>query len=216
MTHHTSLKVLLATVFAGSIVTANVTASKVTAFDLPVVGLVTLPAGFVALGVAFLCSDLMGELYGKEYAKSVVNASIGALVVAFALIYVAIAMPPAPFYELSTEYSAVLGGGATIITASIITVLVSQNLDVYVFHTLKSVTDGEHKWLRNLGSTSISQFVDTALFIVLGFSVLPIVFGGEITPWGAIPMMILGQYVAKLVVAALETPIFYVVTYFAE
>ena len=213
---YTNLKVVLATVFAGSLIIANVTASKVAAFNFPIIGEVVLPAGFVALGVAFLCTDLMGELYGREYARDVVNASVVAMIVAWALTYVAIFMPAAPFYELSAEYDAVLGESATIIVASIVTILVSQNLDVHIFHRLKAATDDQHKWLRNLGSTSISQFVDTALFIILGFALLPVVFGGEVTPLAAIPMMILGQYVAKLVVALLDTPVFYAITLIAE
>lgn len=205
----TTTKVTLTVLFGISLAVANITAAKVAWFELPLIGATAIPAGFVAFGASFLFTDLLNELYGREYAQSVVNATVIGMVLAWALIYVSIVMPAAPFYGLEAEFEAVLGGGATIITASIITMLFSQNLDVIVFDKLRSITDGGHKWLRNLGSTTISQFADTALFITLGFAILPQLFGGSVTPWAVIPGMIAAQYTVKLAVAVLDTPLFY-------
>lgn len=208
----TNLKALLTVGFATCLVVANVTAAKIAWFTFPLVGSVAVPAGFVAIGVAFLFTDLLGEFYGKEQARNTVNATIFGLVLAWVLIYVSISMPAAPFYGLESEFSNVLGGSATIITASILTTLVSQNIDVSIFHRVKSYTGTSHKWARNLFSTGVSQFVDTTLFIVLGFALLPPVLGGSVTPLAALPGMIIGQYVAKLIIAGLDTPVFYAIT----
>lgn len=208
----TDSRTLLGIVFAISIVTANLTATKVAAFDVPLVGGVAVPAGFVAIGVAFLCSDLLAELHGREIAHRTVNATVIGLAVAYGLVYVAIEMPAAPFYEHASAYATVLGGSSAIVTASVLTTVVSQNVDVAVFHRLHEVTDGRHRWLRNLGSTMTSQLLDTAVFIVLAFAVLPTVLGGTTTPLAVLPSLIVGQYVVKVIVAALDTPIFYVVT----
>jgi uncharacterized PurR-regulated membrane protein YhhQ (DUF165 family) len=54
--------------------------------------------------------------------------------------------------------------------------------------------------------------VDTLLFITLAFAVVPAIQGGSVL-WGrALVLTIVGQYVVKLVVAALDTPVFYLVT----
>ena len=202
-------KATLVTTFAVALAIANVTAAKLAFFDIPLLGGVAVPAGFVAIGVAFLCTDLLGELYGRDVARSVVNGTVIALAVAYALIYVAILMPAAPFYEAHNAYVSTLGASASVVGASILTILISQNIDVSVFHWLRSRTGGRHKWLRNIGSTAVSQAVDTTLFITLSFVVLPSVLGGQPLPLATIPTLIVGQYVAKLAIVGLDTPFFY-------
>ena len=209
-------KTTLGIVFAAVLVVANVTAAKLAFFDLPAVGGVAVPAGFVAIGVAFLCSDLICELYGKDYARDVVNSTIGALVVAMLLIQVSIILPTAPFYEHEAAFNLIMGESWIIVAASIITMCVSQNLDVSIFHRIKSVTGDRHKWARNIGSTSISQFVDTALFIGLGFVLFPMFVGGNPQPLEVAASMIVGQYLVKLAVAGLDTPLFYLFSGIAE
>jgi uncharacterized integral membrane protein (TIGR00697 family) len=102
------------------------------------------------------------------------------------------------------------------VIAGILTTFISQNIDVSIFHRLRAFTGGSHRWLRNLGSTSVSQLVDTAVFITLAFVVLPRVLGGTVSPLAAVPGLIVGQYVVKLIVATLDTPIFYAVTSVVE
>lgn len=205
----TNSKTVLSIVFATSLVVANLVATKLAFFQLPVIGGVAVPAGFAAIGVSFLCTDLLGELHGKDAARQTVNATVVALGVAWVLVYTAIWFPSAPFYGQSEAFNSIFGASGTIVTAGILTTLVSQNIDVTVFHKLREFTDGNHKWLRNLGSTMVSQLLDTSLFIVLGFVILPRIIGGTITPVEVVPALIVGQYAVKLVIAAVDTPLFY-------
>lgn len=206
-------KQFLMVVFGVSIVVANLTAAKLAWFVLPYIGGVAVPAGFVAMGVAFLCSDALVEMYGAESAHTAVNVTIGALVVAWGLVYASILMPAAPFYEQAEAFTTIFGASSTIVVAGVLTMIVSQHLDVWVFGKLKDVTEGKWKFVRNVGSTSVSQLVDTALFVVLGFIVLPQFLGGATQPFGVVVGLIVGQYVVKLLVAALDTPLFYALTY---
>lgn len=208
-----TLKPTLTVLLAVSIAIANVTASKLAWFDLPLIGGVAVPAGFVAFGVAFLCSDLLVEYYGPNYAAKVVSGTILALLAAYGLIWVSIALPSAPFYEQSSAFTAVLGQSGAIVAASVVTILVSQQLDVRLFARIQAWTEGRHRWLRNCGSTAVSQAVDTVLFISLGFAVFPLLQTGSTELWGtALLLTIVGQYVVKLAVAVLDTPVFYLVT----
>lgn len=203
-------KATLTALFAGSIVSANVLASKIAAFDIPGYGVAVAPAGFIALGAAFLFSDTLSELYGPETAHKAVNGTIAAVIASLGLIHVSIAMPSAPFYELGAEYKTILSAGTSISLASVATMAVSQNLDVTIFHKLRE--RGLPKWVRNIGSTATSQLVDTALFIVLAFAVFPQIFDGTVTPLAALLPLIASQYVLKLIVAVGETPLFYAMT----
>lgn len=200
-------RTLLAMTVATSLAIANVTAAKIAAFEIPIFGLAAVPAGFVGIGVAFLATDLLSEVYGKEAAREAVNGAIMVLGIAWALIYASVLMPAAPFYGLAAEYNVVMGQGAAIVLASIMTLLVSQNVDVSVFHAIKRHVP--YKWARNCGSTAVSQAVDTVLFIALAFVVLPPLFGGSAMAWSAAGALVIAQYVVKLAVVGLDTPLFY-------
>lgn len=192
-----------------SIVSANLTASKVAMFDLPLVGSATIPAGFVGIGATFLFSDLLSELHGKEVAHKTVTSAVGALALAYGFVYASVMMPSAPFYHNASEFASVMMASEPIIAASLLTTTVSQNLDVSIFHNIREKTGEGHKYLRNIFSTVISQAVDTTLFILLGFVALPMVFGGTSTPLSVALGMIVAQYVVKLGLAAIDTPLFY-------
>lgn len=206
-------RAIFTAVFAGSVVLANVLAAKLTWIELPGIGGVAVPAGFVAFGVAYLASDLLVEYHGKEYAAAVVNGTVVTLVIAYALVFLAIWMPTAPFYDGQEAFVATLGDSASIILASVVALALAQHLDVRLFANLKSRTAGRHRWLRNCGSTAISQGADTVVFITLGFAIFPALgLGGEPT-WGwALVSIVAGQYIVKLLVALLDTLPFYAVT----
>ena len=207
-----SLKETLAVLFAVSIAIANVTAAKLAWFSIPILGEVAVPAGFLAFAIAFLCSDLMVEFYGKDYAHKVVNGTILALIGAYILIFTAINMPVAPFYDAHEAYVTTLSSGGAIVAASITTIIISQHIDIRIFSFLNDITSGEHRWVRNIGSTGISQAVDTVIFIVLAFAVFPFLQGGSVM-WGtALLLTIIGQYIVKLLVAVLDTIPFYIIT----
>jgi uncharacterized integral membrane protein (TIGR00697 family) len=210
---NTASKPILTALFAGSVVLANVLAAKLTWFELPGLGGVAVPAGFVAFGVAYLASDLIVEYHGREYAAAVVNGTVLTLVVAYSLVFLAIWMPSAPFYEGQEAFVSTLGGSASILLASVVALAVAQHLDVRLFANLKERTAGEYRWLRNCGSTFVSQGIDTVVFISLGFAIFPAIgLGGDPT-WGwSLVSIIVGQYAVKLVVAAIDTLPFYAVT----
>ncbi len=86
--------------------------------------------------------------------------------------------------------------------ASIFTFYVIQQLDVKVFHFLKEKFTNLW-WLRNNASTMFSSFFDTVLFFMIAFSF--------ILPFDVIVKLIIGDYLIKLTLALLDTPIFYLV-----
>ena len=88
-----------------------------------------------------------------------------------------------------------------IVLASMIAYLISQNNDVLVFHLLKKVTKDKHLWLRNNGSTMISQALDSAVFVSIAFA-------GTV-PGGVLWELIYVQYVIKLGIAVVDTPLVY-------
>jgi len=207
------LKAILTGLFAGGVVIANVLAAKLTWIVLPGLGGVAVPAGFAAFGVAYLCSDLIVEFYGEDTAHEVVNGTIITLVAAYLLTAAAIWFPAAPFYQLNAEYAAVLGSSASIVLASVVALGIAQHFDVAVFARVLDRTGRRHKWARNCVSTSLSQGVDTVIFVGLGFGVFPLLGlgGSPILGWELVSIIV-GQYVVKLGVALADTVPFYLIT----
>lgn len=206
-------KAIFTAVFAGSVVLANVLAAKLTWLELPLIGGVAIPAGFVAFGLAYLASDLLVEYHGREYAAAVVNGTVLTLVLSYALVFMAIWMPTAPFFEGQDAFAQTLGDSASIILASVVALALAQHLDVRLFSQLKMRTEGRYRWLRNCGSTAVSQGVDTVVFITLGFAIFPAMGLGGDPQWGwALASIVLGQYIVKLLVALIDTVPFYAVT----
>lgn len=209
-------KILLAVGFTTTLVTANLTASKLAVYDLPIVGATTGSVAAFMIGVSFLFSDLLCELYGKQTARRVVNASIAGVALAFALVAVAVSLPASGGYELAPEFDAVFGASYPILVGSILSLLVTQNVDVSVFHAVKCYTGEGQKWARNTVSTATSQLLDTALFTVLAFWALPPLFGGSVLPWPVLFSIIVAESTIKLVVAVVDTSAFYLVSGLAE
>jgi uncharacterized integral membrane protein (TIGR00697 family) len=185
--------ILLIAIFVGGLVIAGVLASKI----VNIAGLI-VPGGVFAYSITFPITDIICEVWGKKRGKYVVFSGFITLLVVLALIRLTLIFPKASFWTGEEAFTKILGGTSRIIIASFIAYLVSQYHDVWAFHFWRKVTKGKHLWLRNNASTFVSQFIDTVVFITIAF-------------YGVMPVftLIKGQYIIKLLIALLDTPIVY-------
>jgi len=96
------------------------------------------------------------------------------------------------------------------VLASMIAYLVAQFVDVYVFHFWKRLTKGKHLWLRNNGSTMISQLVDTtAVILITHFYARALPIDGARDLWPQLILFIFTGYAFKFISAAVDTGPFY-------
>jgi len=209
-------RVAIIGLFITALVTAQLTASKVLAFSLPVSLPVTgstlvMPGAALAYALTFFASDCYAELYGKRAAQLLVNVGFGLNFVLLALLWTTIAAPAYQFSPVSAEaFATALGPATNVVIASLLAYVVSQNWDVVVFHELRERTDGTKLWLRNLGSTASSQAIDTVIFVTVGFFLIPTVFGiGSPLELSGVLSLIVGQYLLKLLIAVIDTPLVY-------
>lgn len=187
---------VLAMSFVTLLVVANIIAVKPVAF-----GGWVIPAGTIAYPFTFLVTDTISELYGRKVATRIVWFGFGLSVVMLVLVYVAIVLPAADFWQSQNAYEIILGSVPRVILGSMAAYLVSQNSDVLMFHGLRKVTQGRYLWLRNSASTVVSQAIDTVLFISIAFL--------GTMPGGVIWNMIATQYAIKICIALLDTPLVY-------
>ncbi|PSP24081.1 integral membrane-like protein [Halobacteriales archaeon QH_10_65_19] len=201
----------LVALFVTGLVTAQVTASKVVAVGIPVSlpltgDLITVPAAVFAYAITFFASDCYTELYGRRAAQALVNVAFAMNFVLLGLVWLAVAAPTFEFSPVAQgPFAETLGASTGVVAGSLLAYVVSQNWDVLVFHRLKERTSGRWLWLRNIVSTASSQLVDTVIFIVVAFAL----FQGLSTDEGL--GLIVGQYLFKLALVGLDTPVVYLV-----
>ncbi|WP_017547797.1 queuosine precursor transporter [Salinicoccus carnicancri] len=193
----------LTALFSGLLVVSNILGVKLFA-----VGEFMLPAAVIVYMATFLITDVVGEVYGKRNARRMVQAGFLTQLVVLLFIYLAIELPPAPAFTMQAEYEMILGGSFQVIAASLVSYMVSQHLDVSIFHRLKARHGKRRLWLRNNVSAVVTQLVDTVIFITIAF------FGT--VPFEAMVGMIAAQYAAKMVIVLFDTPIVYLLVRMAR
>lgn len=203
----------LVALFVTSLVTAQLVSSKILEFSIPVLAMtVAMPGGTLAYAGTFLATDCIDELYGEKFAHRVVNVAFFMNFVMLGLVWATIQSPAAPNSIDPQMFETVMGAGTNIVLGSLGAYVVSQNFDVYVFQRVREATGGEYLWLRNIASTAGSQLIDTALFTVIAFWAAPTLFGlGVNLPPSVIVSVIVGQFVGKVIIALLDTPIVYAI-----
>lgn len=193
------LFVYLSTLFVVCLVLGDVTGGK--AFSTPV-GPVSV--GLCLFPVTFLLTDVVNDFYGRRGAQFL--TLLGAAMAAFSFVALVgtTALPAHPdTYFQQPEFARIFGGSTRLFVASIIAFLLGQYLDINVFQFWKRLTQSRHLWLRATGSTIISQLLDT-------FTINAIFWGGTAgrsASW--IGAKIVREFVIKVVVAVLLTPLVY-------
>ena len=137
---------------------------------------IVVAVGALPYPVTFLCTDLISELWGERRASQVVWVGLllnGWVVLILWLGGVMPGLSGAPestFFEIQRLAFGSVG-------ASMVAYLSAQFVDVRLFHFWKVRTRGKALWIRNNGSTLVSQLVDTSAVVLISHyiaHVLPI------------------------------------------
>ncbi len=195
-------------VFVTFVVLTNTVGVKLfTAFGI------VLPVSIIWFPLTFLITDIVSEMYGARRARFLVimGFCMSLLLLAFSLI--GILLPVAEFYPLQEDYTNIFGPIWRLLFGSMAAYLLAQLIDVRLFHFWKKLTKGKHLWLRNNASTMISQFIDTFTVNTIFLYKNPAVFTGD---FGDLMGVILGVYILKVAIAALDTPLCYLGVWFVE
>ena len=176
---------------------------KLIPLDLEWAGLGLLAFSFGAFmhAITFPCTDAVAEVWGAKRARLMVYLGASTYAVAIAFYMLGVYLPAAPGWSLNDAYVAIFSQAGRMIVASICATLVAQLLDIFIFERIKRMTGEKWLWLRNNGSTAISQFVDTTVFYSIAF------YG--IIPNDQLPALILGTYLVKLLITIIDTPFVY-------
>lgn len=172
-----------------------------------------LSCGVLLWPLEFIMTDIINEYYGPKAVKRISYIAVALISYAFFMFYMAIHFPPADFWistgaenhipNMNDAFTSIFGQGMWIIVASIIAFLVSQLVDVTIFHKIKRVTGEKKVWLRATGSTVVSQLVDSFIVVFIAFKI------GKGWSWPTVLSISLLGYSYKFLVAIILTPLIY-------
>lgn len=193
-----------------SVIAANIQVSKGVVFDF---GLFELEStlGNVMFGGVFLATDLLSEKYGLKVASNAVKISI------FANLSFVLVMFLSTLFQgvdWSGDFNGALalffdinGGALKAVLVGNLVYFISQSIDVRIYAKLKERFSSHNQlWIRNNGSTIVSQTVD-AILITLGFAIV------GIFPWFIVIDVFLVTMIIKVIIALVDTPFLYLMSY---
>lgn len=172
-----------------------------------------LTCGVLLWPLEFVMTDIVNEYYGPKAVKRISYTAVALISYAFVMFYMSMEIPPADWWvgsrtdagipDMQAAFGGVFGQGMWIIVGSLVAFLVSQLVDVYVFHRIKKVTGQKKVWLRATGSTMVSQFIDSFVVLFIAFRI------GNNWPIAQVVAIGLVNYAYKFTVAILLTPVIY-------
>ena len=207
---------LCAMVFAVALVISNVITAKTIQTGIPLFGsTILVPSAVICYCITFLMTDVVGEIWGRKEAQLIVFGGFGCQIIATCLIVIGEALPAAD-PAMQNAYDLLLGQNAVFVLASMTAYLLSQSWDVFIFHSIRNrlLENGgsvRSRWIWNNASTMTSQIIDTVVFIGIAFGIgFGWLFDAALLP--QLGAMMVGQYLCKFALAALDTPFFYLLT----
>lgn len=180
-----------ALVYGGMVCMAGVLGAKQVAL-----GPLAVEGGIFAFLLLVMLANAVAELHGAAQAQTLVRVGFVPLIGSMLLVRLVLALPvdPGMYPPLRAAFPIVLGQGARLMLAGLVSYGVSQTLNVAVFSRLAH-REGRWVWLRAMLASVASQVVDTVLFICISFA-------GE----RPIAMLLAGQMLAKVVLSVALVP----------
>ncbi len=167
--------------------------------------------GNILFASTFLVTDLLSEFYGKEASNKAVNIGI-----ACSLTFIVISQSWLHYIPTESDFAmphiqAIFSNTPRLMLTSFVVYAICQRFDVWAYHkwwafTTKKCGDSTRfLWLRNNGSTLISQLLNTLLFTFGAFA-------------GTYPLPTLisiawSSYIIFIVTSLADTPVMYAARY---
>lgn len=186
-----------ALLYGGLCVLAGVLGTKLaTLGHWPLLGDLAVESGIFAFLLLVVMASATAELFGQDMANKLVRFGFVPLIVSMTLLTTVIhVVPPAPFWNDQDAFARLLGQGARMQFAGLISYGTSQTLNVYLFSRIAGGR-GHFLMLRAWLASMLSQVVDTILFITISF------YGQDLP----IVSIMEGQIISKLVLSTIMVP----------
>jgi uncharacterized integral membrane protein (TIGR00697 family) len=177
--------------------------AKIAQIELPGIGAFAFGAGVLFFPISYVFGDVLTEVYGYARSRRVIWAGFGGLAFAAFMSWVVVHLPPAPFWQNQGAYDIAFGSTWRIALASLVAFLCGEFVNSFVLAKMKIATQGRWLWTRTIGSTLFGEGVDSLLFYPLAF------WGSGLIPNERLPAIMLAQFLSKVGVEVVFTPVTY-------
>ncbi|MCB0208035.1 MAG: queuosine precursor transporter [Anaerolineae bacterium] len=202
--------------FVAVLLISNIASSaKIIDWGISIFGLpLAFDAGTLLFPISYIFGDILTEVYGYKKARRVIWSGFGAALLMALTFWIVGLMPGEAFwqeYAGQNAYDAILGGVATggIVIASLGAYFAGEFSNSYILARMKVEMQGRQLWARTIGSTMVGEGVDTVIFIILAA-----LFG--VFPWEIVSSLIIANYIFKVAIEILFTPITYAIVGFLK
>jgi hypothetical protein len=174
-----------------------------TLFGLEVTG------GNALYGAIFLLTDLLSEHFSKKDALRSVAAGFLSVLVFVVATQVLLAFTPNEYDFAQESITTLFSVTPRILIGSLIAYAIAQTIDVYLYDKIRKFTKEKYIFLRNNGSTLVSQLIDSIIFTAVGLTTFTSLGLEGIIDASIFWQVTLATYAIKVVVALIDTPFIY-------
>jgi uncharacterized integral membrane protein (TIGR00697 family) len=200
---------LIMAVFVTVLVVSNIASSaKIVDWGFSIFGVrMAFDAGTLLFPVSYIFGDILTEVYGYKNSRRVIWAGFACLALSAVIFWIVSILPGESQWQLyagNAAYLAILGGMSSggIVLASLAGYWSGEFTNSFVLAKMKILTRGRWLWTRTIGSTIAGELVDTFVFIIIASMF-------HVFPWSLFLTLVLTNYLFKVGVEALMTPVTY-------
>jgi len=200
---------LVMALFVTVLITSNIASSaKIIDWGVSLFGVrLTFDAGTLLFPISYIFGDVLTEVYGFKRSRRVIWTGFGALALSALVLGIVSGLPGEAAWEGyagQAAYDAILGGMSSfgLVIASLSAYLMGEFSNSVILAVMKVFTKGKWLWTRTIGSTLVGEGVDSVVFIFI--ATLAGVF-----PWESFTSLVLTNYIFKVAIEALFTPLTY-------
>ncbi|MDR3151472.1 MAG: queuosine precursor transporter [Holosporaceae bacterium] len=163
--------------------------------------------GTIVFSTTFAVDNILNEYFGGQAAKKGVWISFSGYLL-FAILMKITALhpeiPPSECVNMHAEMSRLFSPVFNLFAASLLSYLIGQFADIFVFSKLKAKLKGKYVSFRSMISMGLSTFIDNCLFSLLTW----VVFAEHsLNLYSLWTTYICATYIMRLMVAALCVPL---------
>lgn len=208
MRHYRYFDIIMA-VFVTVLVVSNIASSaKIVDWGFGIFGVrMAFDAGTILFPVSYIFGDILTEVYGYKNSRRVIWTGFACLALSAIIFWLVKIMPGEvqwQQYAGDAAYRAILGGMSSggIVLASLAGYWSGEFTNSFILAKMKVLTKGRWLWTRTIGSTIAGELVDTLLFVIIATLF-------KVFPWSLFLTLTISNYLFKVGVEALMTPITY-------
>ena len=162
--NYSEIFLFISILFITCILVSNILASKI----INIFG-ISMTGGVLVFPITYIIGDVLTEIYGYKKSKKIIIYGFTCNLIMVILFYIAMKLPYPEYYLNQDAFVAVLSSTPRLLLASFIGYLAGGLTNSYIMDYIKNKSKIKYLWFRTITSTIIGEFLDTSIFLIIGF-----------------------------------------------